>query len=76
MRYLLSYNDQDHRSEKYSRLTDWLTHLPVDGLREMCTWEQICGAYSTTNCLLSSTAKNLGLWNGQASGHCHYPENR
>jgi len=42
MRYLLSYNDQDHRSEKHSRLTDWLTHLPADGLRDMCTWEQFC----------------------------------
>ncbi len=42
MRYLLSYNDQYHRSEKHSRLTDWLTHLPVEGLRDMCTWEQFC----------------------------------
>jgi len=42
MRYLLRYNDQDHRHEKHSRLQDWLTHLPPDGLREMCTWEQFC----------------------------------
>jgi hypothetical protein len=42
MRYLLSYNDQYHRSEKHSRLTDWLTHLPAEGLRDMCTWEQFC----------------------------------
>ncbi len=42
MRYLLRYNDQDHRSEKHSRLNDWLTHLPSDGLRDMCTWEQFC----------------------------------
>lgn len=42
MRYLLSYNDQNHRSEKHSRLVDWKTHLPTDGLREMCTWEQFC----------------------------------
>lgn len=42
MRYLLSYNDQNHRSEKHSRLMDWQTHLPTDGLREMCTWEQFC----------------------------------
>jgi transposase-like protein len=42
MRYLLNYNDQAHRSEKHSRLTDWLTHLPLEGLRDMCTWEQFC----------------------------------
>ena len=42
MRYLLRYNDQDHRSEKHSRLKDWLTNLPSEGLRDMCTWEQFC----------------------------------
>jgi len=42
LRYLLRYNDQNHRIEKHSRLTDWLTHLPTDGLREMCSWEQFC----------------------------------
>lgn len=40
MRYLLHYNNQRHRSQNHSRLEDWLTHLPSDGLREMCTWEQ------------------------------------
>lgn len=42
LRYLLRYNDQNHRTEKHSRLADWLTHLPADGLREMCSWEQFC----------------------------------
>lgn len=42
LRYLLRYNDQNHRTEKHSRLTDWLTHLPEGGLREMCSWEQFC----------------------------------
>ena len=42
MRYLLRYNDQDHRSEKHSRMEDWLTNLPPKGLRDMCTWEQFC----------------------------------
>lgn len=42
MRYLLRYNDQDHRSEKHSRLEDWLVNLPSDGLQDMCTWEQFC----------------------------------
>ena len=42
MRYLLRYNDQAHRSEKHSRLQDWLTRLPEGGLRDMCTWEQFC----------------------------------
>lgn len=40
--YLSRYNAQRHRSEKHSRLEDWLTHLPEDGLRDMCTWEQYC----------------------------------
>lgn len=42
MRYLLRYNDQSHRSEKHSRLDDWLANLPADGVRDMCTWEQFC----------------------------------
>jgi hypothetical protein len=42
MRYLLRYNDQDHRSERHSRLQDWLANLPPDGLRDMCTWTQFC----------------------------------
>lgn len=41
-RYLVRYNDQAHRSEDHSRLDDWLAHLPSEGLREMCTWEQFC----------------------------------
>lgn len=42
LRYLLNYNAQRHRSEPHSRIDDWLTHLPAEGLREMCTWEQFC----------------------------------
>ncbi|AGK48006.1 hypothetical protein BTI_2030 [Burkholderia thailandensis MSMB121] len=42
LRYLLRYNDQRHRSEKHSRLEDWLTYLPAEGGRDMCTWEQFC----------------------------------
>lgn len=41
-RYLLRYSDQEHRSEPHSRLDDWLGHLPADGIRVMCTWEQFC----------------------------------
>jgi len=41
-RYLVRYNDQEHRSEHHSRLDDWLANLPSEGLREMCTWEQVC----------------------------------
>lgn len=41
-RYLLRYNAQQHRSEKHSRLEDWLAHLPAEGVRDMCTWEQFC----------------------------------
>ncbi|WP_198387981.1 DDE-type integrase/transposase/recombinase [Burkholderia ubonensis] len=41
-RYLLRYNAQEHCSEKHSRMDDWLAHLPADGVRDMCTWEQFC----------------------------------
>ena len=41
-RYLLRYNEQQHRSQPHARLADWLAHLPAEGLREMCTWEQFC----------------------------------
>lgn len=42
LRYLLRYNDQRHPAEKHSRLEDWRTHLPEEGVRDMCTWEQFC----------------------------------
>jgi hypothetical protein len=42
LRYLISYNQQQHRSGKHSRFDDWLTHLPPDGVRDMCTWQQFC----------------------------------
>ena len=42
MRYLLRYDDQNHRSEKHFRLEDWLANLPADGVCDMCEWEQIC----------------------------------
>ncbi|WP_429498478.1 hypothetical protein ACQUFY_03220 [Robbsia andropogonis] len=42
LRYLQRYNDQRHRSEKHSRLEDWLSRLPAEGVRDMCTWEQFC----------------------------------
>ena len=41
-RYLLRYNEQPHRSQDHARLADWLAHLPPEGLRAMCTWEQFC----------------------------------
>ena len=37
MRYLLRYNDQSHRSEKHSRLDDWLGCIALlieDGISE------------------------------------------
>jgi hypothetical protein len=42
-RYLLhDYNLRPHRTERHTRLDDWLAHLPSDGIREMCAWEQFC----------------------------------
>lgn len=39
-RYLTQYNNQRHRSEKHSRIEDWVANLPPEGVRDMCTWEQ------------------------------------
>ena len=41
-RFVVSYNNADHRSGARSRLEDWLAHLPEDGIRAMCTWERYC----------------------------------
>ena len=41
-RFLVQYNHSDHRSEPCSRIEDWLKHLPKDGYRNMCDWEQFC----------------------------------
>ena len=40
--YLLSYNNQPHRSEAHSRLEDWRGNLPRRGIRQMCSWERFC----------------------------------
>jgi hypothetical protein len=40
--YLLRYNDRPHRREPHSRMEDWMQNLPVEGLREMCSWERFC----------------------------------
>jgi hypothetical protein len=40
--HLLRYNKQRHRSRERSRIDDWSAQLSVDGIREMCTWEQFC----------------------------------
>lgn len=41
-RYLLNYNDQSHRTESHSRLSDWQRHLPAAGVNGMCDWERFC----------------------------------
>ena len=42
MQFLLYYNQQSHRRESHSRMEDWLSNLPREGVREMCTWERFC----------------------------------
>jgi len=37
-----SYNSKGHRSEAHSRIDDWRLHVPAEGIREMCAWEQFC----------------------------------
>jgi hypothetical protein len=41
-RFIATYNRGDHRSEPHARIDDWLTHLPADGVRQMCAWERFC----------------------------------
>ena len=41
-RYLVSYNNQKHRSEPRSRVDDWLKNLPANGVRAMCAWDRFC----------------------------------
>ncbi|MGI4799625.1 MAG: IS481 family transposase [Janthinobacterium lividum] len=41
-RFIVTYNRGDHRSEPHSRIEDWLTHLPADGVQQMCVWERFC----------------------------------
>ncbi|MCY5532760.1 IS481 family transposase, partial [Salmonella enterica subsp. enterica serovar 1,4,[5],12:i:-] len=36
--YLSRYNAQRHRSEKHSRLEDWLANIGQEGVRDMCSW--------------------------------------
>ena len=39
-RFLVTYNNGRHRAEEYSRVEDWLKHLPTGGVRVMCSWER------------------------------------
>jgi len=41
-KYLLHYNNQQHRIEPHSRLEDWLQNLPAAGIQQMCSWERFC----------------------------------
>jgi hypothetical protein len=41
-RALVTYNNGDHRSERHTRIEDWLKHLPANGVRAMCSWERFC----------------------------------
>lgn len=40
--YLMRYNNQQHRSERHSRIEDWFKNVPPEGIREMCDWERFC----------------------------------
>ncbi|MDT7953867.1 MAG: IS481 family transposase [Acetobacteraceae bacterium] len=41
-RFIATYNRGDHRLEPHARIDDWLAHLPVDGVRQMCAWDRFC----------------------------------
>ncbi len=40
--YLRQANNMPHRSEDCERLIAWKRFLPIDGYREMCSWEKFC----------------------------------
>lgn len=40
--HLLHYNCQKHPSKESSRLETWVSGLPVNGFRQMCSWETYC----------------------------------
>lgn len=40
MRYLVSYNDQNHRTENHSRMEDWVANLPEAGFKAVCSWDK------------------------------------
>ena len=40
--HLLRYNDNQHRSESHSRMQDWVSNLPANGIRSMCDWDRFC----------------------------------
>ncbi|NCA90171.1 MAG: transposase [Gammaproteobacteria bacterium] len=42
LRFLIHYNGMQHRTEAHSRQEDWITHLPAEGVRAMCSWERFC----------------------------------
>jgi hypothetical protein len=41
-RFIRTCNLSEHRSERHSRIDDWLGHLPAEGVRQMCGWERFC----------------------------------
>lgn len=42
LRFLIHYNGMQHRTEAHSRQEDWISHLPAEGVRAMCSWERFC----------------------------------
>ena len=39
-RFVRTYNLGDHRTGRHSRIDDWLGHLPAEGIRQMCAWDE------------------------------------
>ena len=42
LNFILRYDEKSHRSEKHSRMEDWIKNLPPSGMRRMCSWERLC----------------------------------
>lgn len=40
--FLIRYGGMAHRSERHTRIEDWMKNQPKDGIKEMCTWERFC----------------------------------
>jgi len=50
--YVKRDNEKMHRYENHSRIKDWQLHLPPEGFRVMCSWEEFSAA-----CLEPETRK-------------------
>jgi hypothetical protein len=57
------YNTRDHRSEKRTRIEDWLQSLPPRGYKQMCSWEKF-SAFARTPVDRTISKDSKVSWDG------------